>query len=63
MNTTCNPREHPFCTGVCAAAEEHVGTREDMTDHVQAFAGTFDFDALKRKACCNSLLHRVATFT
>lgn len=33
-----------------------------MTDQVQAFAGTFAFDALKRKACCNSLLHWVATF-
>lgn len=39
-----------------------MGIREDMTDQVQVFAGTFHFDALKRKVGCNSLLHWVATF-
>lgn len=39
-----------------------MGTGEDVTDQAQAFEGAFDFDALKREACCNSLLNWVATF-
>lgn len=39
-----------------------MGIREDMTDQVQVFAGTFHFDALKRKVGRNSLLHWVASF-
>lgn len=51
-----------FIFVVCTARKEHTGTGEDVTDQAQAFEGAFDFDALKSEACCNSLLHWVATF-
>lgn len=47
---------------VCTARKEHTGTGEDVTDQAQAFEGAVEFDALKREARCNSLLHWVATF-